>query len=152
MKMFSFIFGLIAILVALLWAAPAPAGVNVTLGWDAYSPPGDYSHAQLMQSELGADGETWTGWHEIARPDHAALQHTVADLPDGTYRWQLWAVDTEGLSAAGDTVVETIEDTSGPPPPIQNFRVISTTVVTIMGGRIVAHNTDSRVEPLPVAE
>ena len=140
-------FALAALAVVAVTVMDARAGTDVLLGWDTYAPPGDFSHAALMQSEQNADG-SWTDWHEIERPLHTALTHTVPNLADGTYRWQLWAVDSGGEAGVGNTALRTVEDTTGPPPAIPNFRVITTTVVSIKGGQIVAHRTNTRVEPL----
>ena len=129
-----------------VFAMDARAEVPVTLAWDAYTAPADYSHAQLMQSELEpGTPPTWTEWHEIDRPDHEALKVVIEDVPDGTYRWQLWAVDTGGLTAVGDTVAE---DINGPPPAFENFRIITMSIVTIKGGQIVSQVVDSSIKPL----
>jgi hypothetical protein len=119
----------------------ATAGTSVTFGWDYPSPPSDFSHFVLEKQ--GSDA-----WVDVSGAiDASAREYTAVDLPDGTYTWRLLAVDIGNLSTPSNEVTDTLEDVSGPPPPAENFRIITTVTVEIQNGNVVAQNIDTTIIP-----
>ena len=107
--------GLAFLVIVLLGTCIAFANTDVTLVWDSNA-ESDMSYYKMYRSD--DDGATWIQVGQILHIGAGEETFIDQNVPDGSYKWQVTAVDNDGLESGPSNVVGEILETQPPAPPI----------------------------------
>ena len=122
--------GLAMLAILALGTCMAFANTDVTLAWDSNT-ESDMSHYKMYRSDDG--GISWIMVGQI--PHIGTGEETFMDenVPDGSYKWRVTAVDLTGLESGPSNVVGETLESQPPAPPTGLWVKIKQIIAWLLG-------------------